>query len=178
MPPSEVGRQKAARAIRLPGRPRGRSLSVGRRLFAPLQLVGCPFGLCVRRPSTCLRHRCRRSECLPNLSQAFARPGNEKISGAIRYRQLQPLTIPAYRSTDAFSASRIRTLLGPFGSSRSLHRTVSTSDALLVTRRHARVGIRTARSARPCITPPLRVDDAGAFDLRVRGLRIALPVKA
>jgi hypothetical protein len=60
----------------------------------------------------------------------------------------------------------------------SLHRTVSTSDVLVVTLRHARVGIRTARSARPCATPPLRVDDAEAFDLRVEGLRIALPVKA
>jgi hypothetical protein len=42
---------KAARAIRLPGRPRGGSLSVGSRLSDSLRLTGRPFGPCVRRPS-------------------------------------------------------------------------------------------------------------------------------
>jgi len=129
-----------------------------------------------------LRPACAIAIVVPSVfpfrSQAFARPGERKISGAIRYRQLQPLAIPAYRSTGTFSVPRIRTPLGPSRSSWSLHRTVSTSDVLVVTLRHARVGIRTARSARPVVTPPLRVDDAEAFDLRVEGLRIALPVKA
>jgi len=40
--------------------------------------------------------------------------------------------------TDAFSAPRMRTPLGPSRTSWSLHRTVPTSDALIVTCRHAR----------------------------------------
>jgi hypothetical protein len=40
--------------------------------------------------------------------------------------------------TGAFSAPRMRTPLGPSRTSWSLHRTVPPSDALVVTRRHAR----------------------------------------
>jgi hypothetical protein len=44
----------------------------------------------------------------------------------------------AHHWTDAFSASRMRTTLGPCRSPCCLHRTVSTSDVLVVIRRHAR----------------------------------------
>lgn len=58
--------------------------------------------------------------------------------------------VPAHHSSGAFFAPRMRTPLGPSRSSKSLHRTVSISDALMVTRGHARVGLfRTARCARP-----------------------------
>jgi hypothetical protein len=53
----------------------------------------------------------------------------------------------AHHWSDAFSASRMRTLLGPSRASKSLHRTVSISDTLMSARRHARVGLRTARCA-------------------------------
>jgi hypothetical protein len=49
--------------------------------------------------------------------------------------------------TDAFSAPRMRTPRGPSRTLWSLHRTVSTSDALVVTRRHTRVEILFARCA-------------------------------
>ena len=54
----------------------------------------------------------------------------------------------AHHWTGAFSAPRMRTPLGPSRTSWSLHRLPSTSDALVVTLRHVRVGLlRTARSA-------------------------------
>jgi hypothetical protein len=128
---------------------------LGERLFAPLRLVDRPLGPCVRRPSTFPAPSLSTLRVSFLLSRTFARPGNGKIRGAIRYRQLQPLTIPVYRSSaGVFSTPRIRTPLGPFGSSWSFYRTVSTSDALFVTHGHARVGIRTARSARPRVTLP------------------------
>jgi len=49
--------------------------------------------------------------------------------------------------TDAFSAPRMRTPRGPSRTLWSLHRTVSTSDIPIVTRRHTRVGILSARCA-------------------------------
>lgn len=49
--------------------------------------------------------------------------------------------------TDAFSAPRMRTPRGPSRTLWSLHRTVSTSDIPVVTRRHTRVGILSARCA-------------------------------
>jgi hypothetical protein len=46
--------------------------------------------------------------------------------------------VPAHHLPAAFSAPRMRTPLGPSRTSWSLHRTASTSDVLVVTRRHAR----------------------------------------
>jgi hypothetical protein len=48
----------------------------------------------------------------------------------------------AHHWTGAFSAPRMRTPLGPSRTSWSLHRIPSISDALVVTCRHARVGLR------------------------------------
>ena len=47
----------------------------------------------------------------------------------------------AHLSTGTFSVPRMRTPLGPSRTSWSLHRIPSPSDALVVTRRHARVGL-------------------------------------
>ena len=52
--------------------------------------------------------------------------------------QLRPNTFRRTTQTDAFSAPRMRTPLDPSRISWSLHRTVSISDALLVTHEHAR----------------------------------------
>lgn len=49
--------------------------------------------------------------------------------------------------SDAFSAPRMRTPLGPSRTSWSLHQTASISDTLIVTRRHARVSLCAARCA-------------------------------
>jgi hypothetical protein len=49
--------------------------------------------------------------------------------------------------TDAFSAPRMRTPRGPSRTLWSLHRIVSTSDVLVVTRRHTRVEFLFARCA-------------------------------
>jgi hypothetical protein len=61
--------------------------------------------------------------------------------------------------TGAFSAPRMRTPLGPSRTSWSLHRKPTASDALMVTRRHARVGLLTARCAVSMIVGPLRSND-------------------
>jgi hypothetical protein len=74
---------------------------------------------------------------------------------------------PAHRSTDAFSASRMRTLRGLSGALKSLHRVASTSDVPVVTRRHTRVGILTARCAGRHHASLAR--DMSGVDLRVRG---------
>jgi hypothetical protein len=51
---------------------------------------------------------------------------------------LRPITFRRTSESDAFSASRMRTPLDPSRISWSLHRTVSISDALMVTPEHAR----------------------------------------
>ena len=77
---------------------------------------------------------------------------------------------PAHRWTGAFSAPRMRTRLGPSRTSSSLHRIPSISDALVVTRRHARVGLQTARCADR--RAPL-AENVTEVDLRAEGLRNA-----
>jgi len=72
----------------------------------------------------------------------FAWSGMGRVDEAIRCRQLQPITLRRTSESGAFSAPRMRTLRGPSRTLKSLHRTVSTSDVPVVTRRHARVGIR------------------------------------
>lgn len=62
-------------------------------------------------------------------------------------------------------------LLGPRGAFTECRR---TSDALLVTRRHARVGLRTARCA---VRDTLLADGATRIDLRAEGPGGARPVK-
>jgi len=82
--------------------------------------------------------------------------------------------VPAHHWTDAFSAPRMRTPLGPSRTSWSLHRTVSTSDALTVARRHARPAsvpsdaLSAARSSRM-----VRLTIA----LRTEGPHFAVPVR-
>jgi hypothetical protein len=77
-----------------------------------------------------------------------------------------------------FRASRMRTPRGRIPSLWSLHRTVSTSDVPFVTRRHTRVGFRI----RPICSPGriLRFTEAlrCEVDLRARGHRFVLPVRA
>jgi len=81
----------------------------------------------------------------------------------------------AHLWTDVFATSRMRTLLGPSRASKSLHRTVSISDTLMSARRHARVGLRTARCA---TRDTLLADGVTMFDPRTRGSRTTSPVRA
>jgi hypothetical protein len=112
---------------------------VGERLRAPLwQSLRChPVGLCVREPSLLLRHRRLRHGCPHFRSQAFACPGRRRVERAVSPVSFGRSRLGAPLPT-AFSASRMRTTLGPSRSSCCLHRIVSTSDILVVTRRHAR----------------------------------------
>jgi hypothetical protein len=84
-----------------------------------------------------LRHRRFRHGCPHFRSQAFACPGRRRVERAV-----SPVSFgrsrPGAPLPTAFSASRMRTTLGPSRTSCCLHRTVSTSDILVVTRRHAR----------------------------------------
>jgi len=79
--------------------------------------------------------------------------------------------------TGAFSAPRMRTPRGPSRTLRSLHRTVSTSDAPVVTRRHVRTGFRCIRPMRcPSKTRPFGLVKEG-LNLRARGPCFDLPVR-
>jgi hypothetical protein len=71
----------------------------------------------------------------------------------------------------------MRTPRGPSRTLKSLHRIASTSDVLVVTRRHTRVGIRL--SARCAGRSSMRLAERrSGVDLRVRGPSFALPVRA
>jgi hypothetical protein len=110
----------------------------------------------------------------------FASPGERRVDGAIRCRQLQPIAVWRTSTTDAFSASRMRTPRGPSRTLWSLHRTVSTSDIPVVTGRHTRVEILFARCAvhsAACIAH-FRAPCSGCrgVDLLVRGPGFALVV--
>jgi len=84
-----------------------------------------------------LRHRRFRHGCPHLRSQAFACPERRRVERAV-----SPVSFgrsrPGAPLPTAFSASRMRTTLGPSRSSCCLHRIVSTSDILVVTRGHAR----------------------------------------
>jgi hypothetical protein len=131
----------------LPGHPRRRSLSVGKRLSASSRISVRPFGLCVRCPSApppslvivfgCL-------PCNPGLSRSQRRGGSTELFAAASFGRI---TTRRTSMTDAFSAPRMRTPRGPSRTLWSLHRIVSTSDVLTVTGRHTRVGILSARCA-------------------------------
>ena len=146
-PPCNSDAQKAARAIRLPGRPRGRSLSVGEQLSAPVRLsLAAPLDSASggRHPPA------------PSSSSVSDVPDSIPAVRAVRKeeRSVKRLASPASASRHAahhsptpFQRRGCLTPLGPSRTSWSLHRMPPASDALVVTRRHARVGLLTARSA-------------------------------
>jgi len=70
----------------------------------------------------------------------------------------------------------MRTPLGPSRTSWSLHRIPSSSDALVVTRRHARVGLLN-RPMRWPLHPPLAREDVPDVDLRAEGPWNTRPVR-
>jgi hypothetical protein len=84
-----------------------------------------------------LRHRRFRHGCPHFRSQAFACPERRRVERAVSPVSFGRSRLGAPLPT-AFSASRMRTTLGPSRSSCCLHRIVSTSDILVVIRRHAR----------------------------------------
>jgi hypothetical protein len=97
-------RQKATRANRSPGRPRGSSLSVGEQLSAPLRISVRPVGHCVQGAITRLRHRHVREGCLPTTPTIRVVRGEEgrrsySLSSASAARA------PAHLSTGAFSSA-------------------------------------------------------------------------
>jgi len=105
------------------------------------------------------RHRRFRLGVPALRSRPFARPGGRGIDRAIRTASFGR-TRPGAPLANAFSALRMRTTLGPSRSSCCLHRIASTSDALVVTLRHARAGLLPS-DALPVCDPcesPLPVD--------------------
>jgi len=106
-----------------------------------------PFGLCVRWPSPPPPSLVFRILSAALQPRRFASPEERRVDGAIRCRQLQTIAIRRTSTTDAFAAPRMRTPRGPSRTLWSLHRTVSTSDIPIVTRRHTRVEILFARCA-------------------------------
>jgi hypothetical protein len=100
-------------------------------------------------------------------SRPFAWSGRGRVDEAIRCRQLQPITIRRTSETDAFSASRMRTPRSLSGTLKSLHQAVSTSDVLVVARRHTRVGIRIRPMCFPSFT--LLADGEADLNLQARG---------
>jgi len=79
--------------------------------------------------------------------------------------------------TDAFSASRMRTPLGPSRTSWSLHRVVSTSDVRLSPADTPESDSESARRAVQ-VRPRLAAEGRSGVDLRARGPCVVLPVKA
>jgi hypothetical protein len=94
------GRQKAARAIRLPGRPRGVRFPWGSVLALRYGSLAVPLdhaeGAVAR-----LRHRRLRIECPRSTIPAVraARRGEDRRSYS--FRQLQPVTVPVHLSSPA-----------------------------------------------------------------------------
>jgi len=98
----------------------------------------------------------------------FAWSGRGRVDEAIRCRQLRPIMTRRTSETGAFSAPRMLTPRGPSRTLWSLHRTVSTSDAPVVTRRHARIGFRIRPMRCPSKTRPFGLVKEGV-NLRARG---------
>jgi len=119
------------------------------------------------------RHRRFRLGVPALRSRPFARPGGRGIDRAIRTASFGR-TCSGAPLSDAFSAPRMRTTLGPSRSSCCLHRIASTSDVLVVTLRHARAGLlpSDALPVRDPCESPLRLT------WEPKGPRFALPVKA
>ena len=117
--------------------------------------------------------------CDPGHSRGQEGGGSTELFAAVsfgRSRSGAPLT-------DTFSVPRMRTPLGPSRTSWSLHRTASTSDILMVTRRHTRTASvpSDALSAfRALVRLPCerRSRRGAAIDLRVEGPRVDSPVRA
>jgi hypothetical protein len=147
---------------------------VGERLRAPLRLVGRPVGLRVRGPSPACAIVVFDCEC-PHSIPAGRAVRKEERSTKLFASPASTDRHATHLSTGAFSAPRMRTRLGPSRSSSSLHRMPSISDALVVTRRHARVGLLTARCA---ARDTLLADGVTWIDLRAEGPCFARPVRA
>jgi len=130
---------------------------VGKRLSASSRISVRPFGRCVRWPRTCLRHRRIRFWVPSRSTPAFRETRGEE---GRRSYSLPPASDESQRGAPLrptpFWAPRMRTPRGPSRTLWSLHRIVSTSDVPVVTGRHTRVGILSARCAvlssacRPC----------------------------
>ena len=97
--------QKATRASRSPGRPRGGSLSVGKRLSAPLRISVRPVGRRVRGPSPACAIVASESWVPSLLPRPFAWSGKRRVDEAIRCRQLRPITMRRTSETGAISSA-------------------------------------------------------------------------
>ena len=119
--------------------------------------------------------------CDPGHSRGQEGGGSTELFAAVSFGR----SCSGAPLTDTFSVPRMRTPLGPSRTSGSLHRTASTSDILVVTRRHTRPAsvptdaLSVARSCSPALLAERRVaDDGTEIHLRAEGPRVASPVRA
>ena len=174
-------RTKSSRGGRSPGRPCWRSLSVGERLSARFRLGGRPVGRCVSGPSPSCAIVVIFSgalTCDPDHSRGQEGGGSTELFAAVsfgRSRSGAPLDRRLFSVEDANSP---RALLGPRGAFTEPRR---PSDALVVTRRHARpasvptdaLSASALTFARFRLAPECR----DQIHLRAEGPCFALPVK-
>ncbi len=167
--------KKATRANRLPGRPRGRSLSVGEPLRAPLRLGGRPVGRRVRGPSP----RCAivAFVWVPSTlrSRPFAWSGRGRVRRRYSRRQLRPSTLRRTSRPAPFQrrgCGQPAVLLGPGAAFTGPCRSLTLSCVAL---RHARVGFRTARCATGCAS---LAADAPCLTWEPEDPRFTSPVRA
>jgi hypothetical protein len=125
-----------------------------------------------------LRHRRFVSgalTCDPGHSRGQEGGGSTELFAAVsfgRSRPGAPLTV-------TFSVPRMRTPLGPSRTSWSLHRTASTSDILMVTRRHTRpASVPPDALSAVTLRPLSETEGRAEIDLRAEGPRVDLPVRA
>jgi len=121
-----------------------------------------------------LRHRRFVRGALATIPAVSRGQEKRRIDGAIRCRQLRAITSRRTTHRRLF-ASRMRTPLGPSRTSWSLHRTVPTSDALIVTCRHARPA--SVPSDALSVTRSSRMVPA-EIALQAEGPHFAVPVRA
>jgi len=94
-----------------------------------------------------LSHRRIRSRCRHLRSRPFARSGKRTIDGAIRCRQLQPITIRRTTGPTPFQRRGCELPLVLLGPRRAFTVPCRSLTLSLSARRHARVGLLTARCA-------------------------------
>lgn len=174
--PHADGKQKATRAIRLPGRPRSSSLSVGERLSARSGSFGPPRRTLREVAVACFRHHRVRFEC-PRLAIPAVRAvrrGEDRRSYSLSSASVAH-DLP-HRSADTFSVSRMRdsslAVVGPRGATHRPHQPLTFSLSPEGTPDPASL------PSDALFLSSALADGASKVDPRVREPCVALPVKA
>jgi hypothetical protein len=125
-----------------------------------------------------LRHRRFRLGCRHLRSRPFARSGRRTIDGAIRCRQLQPITIRRTTGPTPLQRRGCELPLVLLGPRRAFTVPCRCLTLSLSACGHARVGLLTARCAHHQRPTQLPARDETSVDPLAQGPRTTLPVKA